>query len=236
MKLAILPSLLLCLLLGTVAADAQSGPQVTSQTRAVPAFTRLELRAPIPTDVHEGRAARVTVQIDDPLQAHLVTRVSGDTLIVDLDARGNVEISRGAHVSIDVPSLIGITLEGPGDADVEGAGAHPQVDFVLRGPGGFHWSGDADVVRCQMDGPGGAVLHGSAKRIEANVDGPGSLDARAFPIAGGTFEVGGPGSVTANLRGGDVSVVVNGPGSFRYTGDAHFVRAEVRGPGAIRKL
>jgi hypothetical protein len=48
--------------------------------------------------------------------------------------------------------------------------------------------------------------------------------------------VGGPGSVTADLHGGDVSVVVSGPGSFRYTGSAHFVRSDVRGPGYIRKL
>jgi hypothetical protein len=228
---------LVALLLGvSAAADARSGPQVTTQARTLPAFSRLELRAPIPTDVHEGRAARVTVRIDDPLQQALVTRVSGDTLVVELDAHGRVQIADGARVSIDVPSLRGITLEGPGDTTVEGVGAHPQLDFELDGPGDLRWSGDADVVRCRIDGPGGAVLSGHGRQVEVRVDGPGSLDGRAFPIVGGTFEIGGPGHVTADLHGGDVSVVVSGPGSFRYTGDAHFLRSEVGTVGHIHRL
>jgi Putative auto-transporter adhesin, head GIN domain len=231
-----IPTVLLGLLLSTLAADARSGPQVTTQTRAVPAFTHLDLRAPIRTDVHEGRPARVTVLIDDSLQKDLVTRVSGDTLIVELDTRGHTEISDGARVSIDVPSLSEIALEGPGDAYVDATGAHPQIDFKLTGPGDLHWNGDADVVRCRIDGPGGAVLHGSGKRVDVRVDGPGSLDARAFPIMAGAFELGGPGHAIVDLHGGDVSVVVNGPGSFHYTGDAHFTRREVNGPGNIRKL
>jgi len=231
------PALLLALLLSTLAADARSGPQTTTQARTLPAFTRVVLRTPLRTDIHEGRAAHVTVQIDDPLQKNLVTRVSGDTLFVELDTHGNVQISDPALVSIDLPSLVGITLEGPGDAYVDGAGAHPQVDFTLTGPGDLHWTGDADVVRCRIDGPGSALLHGSGKRMEARVDGPGSLDARAFPIAGGgKFDLNGPGHATVDLHGGDVSVTVNGPGSFRYSGDAHFTKMEVNGPGHIRKL
>src|ERR1700722_20342090 len=139
MKLA---AILLGLLLSTFATDARCGPQVTSQARPLPAFKRLELRAPVPTEVHEGRAARVVVQIDDSLQQSLVAGVRGEALVVELGVRGHTEISSSARVSIDVPSLSGITLEGPGDAVVEAVGAHPQVDFSLEGPGELRWSGD----------------------------------------------------------------------------------------------
>jgi hypothetical protein len=230
-----LPALFLGLLLSTLAADARSGPQVTTQVRSLSSFKRLELHSPIPTEVHEGRALRVSVQIDDSLQPSLVTRVNGDTLVIDLETHGHAEISDNARVSIDMPTLSEISLEGPGGATVEGAGAHPEVDFSLRGPGGLRWSGDADLVKCRIDGPGGAVLRGNGKRIDVSVGGPGSLDASAFPISGGTFELDGPGQVKADLHGGDVSVVVNGPGSFYYTGDAHFTRQDVNGPGHIRK-
>jgi hypothetical protein len=231
-----LPTIVLGLVLSTLAADARSGPQVTTQTRAVSAFKRIDLRAPFRTEVHEGRAVRVTVQLDDSYQQNLVTRVSGDTLIVEFNANGNVHISDPALVSIDVPSLSGITLEGPGSTSVDGAGAHPEVDVAVEGPGGLHWTGDADLVRLELDGPGGTVLRGSGKRMEAHVSGPGSLDARAFAVTAGSFEITGPGGVTADLHGGDVSVVVSGPGSFRYSGDAHFTRKEVNGVGGIHKL
>jgi hypothetical protein len=233
-----LPALLLALLLCTFTLTARAASPVTSQPRAVPAFTRIDIRAPIQTDVHEGRPALVTVQVDDPVQKYVVARVSGDTLIVEIASHGNADIDlpRSARVSIDVPSLSGITLAGPSDIHVDAAGAHPQVDLNLLGPGDLHWNGNADVVRCRLDGPGNVLLHGSAKRLEAELNGPGSLDARAFPVTGGSFEVGGPGRVIVDLHGGDVSVAVNGPGSFHYSGDAHFTRMEVNGPGNIRKL
>jgi hypothetical protein len=236
MKKTLVTGVLSILALGAAAhADTRPSSPVTTQTRAVPAFKRLELRGPIDVTVREGAALHVAVTIDDALQKDLVTRVDGDELVVDLVSHGNVQISSQAKVAIEVPSLVAIRIEGPGNVAVQGSGAHPRLDVAIDGPGDLRWSGDADVVACKLEGPGDAILRGSAKRLDVDLDGPGDLDGRDFAVVGGSFDVSGPGHVRADLHGGDVSVTVSGPGGFRYTGDAHFTRREVSGPGYIRK-
>lgn len=98
-----------------------SGNLVT-ETREVATFSAIELSGVIELDliVDPGAAQSVTVTYDDNIIDRVVTRVSGDTLVLELE--GSVNLTGGADrlVAVTMNELTG--LEASGATDVEATG------------------------------------------------------------------------------------------------------------------
>ena len=246
--LAVLP------FLSGACARSTSGP-VTTETRypqtaptQVPAagsFSRIDLRGSIDVVVHEGPTTAIAVTGNPSTQARVKTRVEGDTLVVNFDGDsdegscfgicfGNGE--RGAKVTVDIPAFRSATIEGLGDLTVQASGAHPEVDFDVRGSGDVRYDGDADVVHCTIDGSGDVVLRGAGKRLEARVHGSGDIRARGFPVEGGLYEIDGSGDIATVVHGGEMTVQINGSGDLLYGGEARITSLDVSGSGSVRQL
>src|SRR3954463_932352 len=108
---ALLGSLSLLALMGCDVAGIDGNGRRQDETRDVAAFTRIRSDSELDVKVTQGEAQSVTVSLDSNL-LHLVdTRVSGDTLYVDL--HDNVDqIVDGPHVLITVPELTAAKLAG----------------------------------------------------------------------------------------------------------------------------
>jgi hypothetical protein len=218
--------------------------QTTAQVAATGSFSRIDLRGPIDVLVREGGATSVSVTGDSETQARVQTRVEGDTLVVDLDDdRGEgmcfgicIDTGDDAKVTVTLPAFRGATIEGSGDLAVEASGAHPEVDFDVRGSGDVTYKGDAEVVRCAIDGSGDVLLRGTGRRLEAVVHGSGDVKARDFPVEGGVYEIDGSGDIATIVHGGEVSVHINGSGDLLYGGEARITSLDVSGSGSVRQL
>jgi hypothetical protein len=219
----------------------------TAQTPATPTtgeFSRIDLRGPVDVVVHEGAATSVSVTGGPRAQARVQTHVEGDTLIVDLangpeDGCFGVCIHTGeedARVTVALPAFRAGTIEGSGDLTVEASGAHPEVDFDVRGSGDVRYTGNADILRCTIDGSGDVVLRGAGKRLEARVHGSGDVRAREFPVEGGVYEIDGSGDIATVVHGGDMTVHINGSGDLLYGGEARITSLDVSGSGSVRQL
>jgi hypothetical protein len=226
---------------GPVTTETRAPQPATPPVAGAGAFSRIDLRGPIDVLVREGPVSQIAVTAGTELQPHVQTRVEGDTLVVDLDeGRANwcigICVNQSARVTVDMPALRSAMLEGSGDLTVEAKGAHPEVDFELRGSGDVRYAGDADVLRCTIEGSGDVTLHGTGKRLEARIHGSGDVRAREFPVEGGVYEIDGSGDIATVVHGGDMTVHINGSGDLLYGGEARITSLEVAGSGSVRQL
>ena len=230
---------------GPVTTETRHPEETTAKVPTSGAFSRIDLRGPIDVVVHEGATTSVSVTGDAFTQAHVQTRVEGETLIVDLDGDRDEGTcfgicintgDRDAKVTVSLPAFRAATIEGSGDLTVEASGAHPEVDFDVRGSGDVKYSGNAEVVRCAIDGSGDVLLRGVGKRLEAVVHGSGDVKARDFPVEGGVYEIDGSGDIATIVHGGEMTVHINGSGDLLYGGEARITNLDVSGSGSVRQL
>jgi hypothetical protein len=88
---------------------------LTSTSRPVAGFTRVEAAGSVDVHVRQGSAYAVTVTTDSNLQRLVETRVQGDRLIIDEHG-----VAGGAELRVDIqlPALAGATLSGSGTLEV----------------------------------------------------------------------------------------------------------------------
>lgn len=213
---------------------ATPGP-VVSEARAVAPFARIDVRAAVRVDVHEGRATHVVVT-NDPNAGQVTTRVENGTLVLETDPCAGICMGEtgDARVDVDLPQLDGVTIEGSGDVFVDGASKREAVDLIIHGSGDLHYAAAGGVVKCAIEGSGDLFLRGEGE-LRASVSGSGDIDARSFVAHGASVDIDGSGDVSADIHG-SARVHISGSGTLRYSGDATFPDLDISGSGTVAKL
>ncbi|MGC2241515.1 MAG: DUF2807 domain-containing protein [Acidimicrobiia bacterium] len=147
-------TLTLCSVL-LVAACGQAGSgAVTTDVREVGDFDRLDISGGVNVDlvVDTSAETRVAVIYDDNLQDNVVTRLDGDTLVIE--TQGNINVTgRDRRVEVTVPALAEMTVDSGSNVNGEGA----LSSLVLGVTGGANVDlGDLEVVDMDIDVDSGA--------------------------------------------------------------------------------
>ena len=90
-----------------------------TESRTVPAFTKIELAGSPEVEVIVGKAVSLTVTADDNVLPLIDTEVKGETLEIGSHDSYNSHV--GVKVKITVPSLEGANISGSGDIHVTGS-------------------------------------------------------------------------------------------------------------------
>ena len=117
---------------GPPASGAQGSGVAATQSRALAAFSSLDLPGSNNVTVVIGGRQSVVVHADSNLLGNVTTRVVAGTLIID--TTGSFSTKSPMSVEITVPSLIAVTLSGNGQISVTGISA-PQLTVSLPGTG-----------------------------------------------------------------------------------------------------
>lgn len=132
--LRLLPALLVGLVasgcgFGFFGGEQGSGNLVT-KTREIGSFDSIDVGSAINLEVvvDESAAASVTVTFDDNILDSVITRVEGDTLVIDLDGNLNLTGSANRVVSVGTPILESLTADGAADVIVSGSIASLKLD------------------------------------------------------------------------------------------------------------
>ena len=186
------------------------GPR-TSQTRDVPAFSRIDNRASVDVRLHVGEPQRVRVRAGEKVIDDVHTEVRGGTLQLTFDHHG----FGGGDVVVEasVPTLTGIEASGSGDIDVDGI--------------------KADAFEVRSDGSADIALAGTAGRLTVDLDGSGDADLAGLAVPEARVAVGGSGDADVRV-GKRLDVDVDGSGDVRYHGDPALTQ-RVDGSGELRR-
>jgi len=173
-----------------LAACGDDGPR-TSQSRDVPAFTKLANDSSVDVRVHVGAPQRLEVRAGENVIDDVRTDVRDGTLRLDFDHSGWG--SSDVQVEVWTPALEAISSDGSGDIDAEGVQA-PAFALDTDGSGDVRVSGTTRTLRLTVDGSGNAKLAGlTAAQADVRAGGSGDTDVRADDRL--TIEADGSGDV-----------------------------------------
>jgi hypothetical protein len=159
------------------------GP-VTTETRDVRAFTRLDIGSGIQVTVTIGPAGPLTVMAQENLMKAIATEVAGSTLAIE--AADDFTSSEPVAVAITVPSLEAVSLSGGARVRVDGFDGDA-FELAVKGGARATVTGSAGAVTLLADG-GSTVELGDlrATTVELRVAGGATATVRAAALVSGT--------------------------------------------------
>jgi hypothetical protein len=186
--------LLAALVVTAVACGSTGSGNITSETREVGTFDRVEVSSGVAVEiiVDPAAPAGVTSIYDDNLQDKILTEVNGDTLVIEV--QGNVIApGSGRMVKVAMAMLVGLVADG--GAAVHGVGVADEVE--LRAEGGAAVDLEDMVVQTMditMDGGSTATVNTSLE-VTGQVTG-GAILTLANSPATRDLDVSGGGKVS----------------------------------------
>lgn len=185
---------------------------LATQTRELPPFSTIDVDGSTDVEVQIGSPQRVSVIGDDNLLDLIDLRVNGDRLVVG--SHGSYRSHRNLRVSVQLPALAAVEIEGSGDVALHGV--------------------NGGKLKLQIQGSGNIKADGAVDELTLHISGSGDAQLRALTAKVAAVEISGSGdaSVTATES---INAVTNGSGDIRYGGDPQRATVVSHGSGDIHK-
>lgn len=215
--LLLLIAILVALLVDRIFFHSSSTPAGTgsgvaaTQARSVPLFTGVVLAGDNNVIVEVGASRSVIVHGDSNLLRRVTTRVRSGRLVIGTTP-GNLSAKSPMFVTVSLPSLHGIRLQGDGNITVTGINSRT-LTIALPGSGNINATGTTTKLGVTISGEGTALLRQLTAR-----------DAKAALSGDGSIMLTATHSLTAR---------VSGSGTVLYGGNPPLVTQRLSGSGTI---
>jgi hypothetical protein len=200
-------------------------------------FDSVSLRGPDNVIVQVGKAASVKAVGDTAILDRLEIEVVDGTLRIGRKRHDGISFNwgsdKGAVVTVTLPALVGASVAGSGDMDVDRA-ASPEFRASVAGSGSLKVAAlQTDKLKVSVAGSGDATFaSGTAGAVDMSVAGSGDLDAAAVAARTANISIAGSGDVKAGVaEQANVSIV--GSGDVDIIGNAQCKISKV-GSGDVR--
>src|SRR4051812_25030380 len=205
-------------LTGCDIAGIDGNGQRQNEEREVPAFSRIRSDSELDVKITQGEVQSVTVSLDSNL-LHLVdTRVSGNTLYVDL--HDNVDrIVDGPHVLVTIPELTAAKLAGSGSMTLTFDEPSSPLDLYLSGSGNVRFEGTTAVVGAYLSGSGDIRLEGETSDVDMALSGSGSIRGQNLAAESASIDLSGSGDISATVQD-SAKISLSGSGHIDLYGGA----------------
>lgn len=226
---------------------------IITETRDVSDFTNVESNGEFDVFIYPGNEREVIVEADENLMGLIITRVSGDNLIIET-RRGNcIRSSENVRVTVNVPDLSHIDLNGSGniwcdslstssfETELDGSGTiqcvHmqvPEMDIDLDGSGNIEMDGTYTTVKAVIDGSGEITLSGISPDADFLINGSGNIRADELETNTCYARITGSGSIYTWVEE-LLDVNISGSGNVYYYGESPLVNTRITGSGQVIK-
>lgn len=182
-----------------------------TEARTTGQFSKLRIDAGGDVQVTVGQPVSVSVTADDNILPLIETHVTGDELVIR--PTKSISTRNPIRVTITVPSLSSVKINGSGDVTVTGVNS-PTFAASISGSGSINAIGAAESVSGSIAGSGDLQLSGLASKSAAiSISGSGSAQVHA----------------TESLQAG-----ISGSGDIIYSGSPKQVQKNIGGSGSVR--
>jgi len=191
-------------------ASIQGSGVEASQTREVPAFSRVHLSGSADVIARIGGAQALSLRGDDNLLQYVETEVRGDTLHVGM-APGSYNFRRDLVVELSLPRLAGLAISGSGDASLDGVAG--------------------EALELSISGSGDVRAAGAVERLSVALSGSGDMDLAQLRAREANVQIAGSGDVSVDVSD-KLSVSISGSGDVRYSGHPQ-ITTQISGSGSV---
>ena len=176
---------------GILTIQDEGSSVLVTETRDVGAFTSVEVSGALNLEltVDPTASPAVAVTFDDNLIDRVVTRVSGDTLVLELDGTFNLIGSGDRLITVTMNALQ--SLESSGATDVEMSGTASSYRLEVSG------ASDVDAVDL------------TATDVDVDISGASGVKLSASGVVGGSVS----GASNLRVHGDPTSVLVDSSGA-----------------------
>lgn len=208
-----------------------NGVAVT-ETRHLPAFSRVELDAPVRVTVMTGNVYQAIVTGDANLVSYFETDAFGGTLTISQDYAVDPVVE--PHITLVVPDLASLVHNGMGVVEIPEDDVFPALSLTLNGGGEIRFSGTAGTLKAVNNGYGRIYAEGYAGFLHAVMRGNGEISAEYLRAADADVDLSGSGDVYLNLDyGSELNVSLSGSGKVEWWGAPARLKYDLTGSGEI---
>jgi Putative auto-transporter adhesin, head GIN domain len=188
-----------------------------TESRPLTGFSRVENRTSLDVVVREASSESVSLTLDENLLRYVTTRVSGDTLIIEIEDTESLSFAGEGRVVATLPRFLGAENEGSGSLLVEGITQVNALAFALDGSGEVRYCGPATSLTASLSGSGSMTLCTPTAQVLESVN----------------LTVDGSGSLTYDGSAKRVEAVSSGSGGMYLTGLTTLLVARTSSSGAL---
>ena len=226
--------------------------QPSTETRTLPAFTRIEVNGDFKVKMDTGSSSIAIVETDENLQDLIGTYVSGDKLIIETRHGDCLNSSHPIEISIVTPSVNNIHLNGSGNVYCYGLNAEELVlslsgsgqiectqikassaTLYLEGSGNIDCAADVKNLSSKIEGSGEIKISGSALNSDFKVIGSGHQRAGQLNTDVCIAYISGSGIIDTDVNN-TLDVTIIGSGIVNYFGNP-VITSYISGSGKIVK-
>jgi hypothetical protein len=213
--------------------DWQTGNGVAvTETRHLPAFSRIEMDAPVRVTVKSGDSYAAYVTGDENLVAYLETEAFGGTLTISQSYLVDPVVE--PRITVIVPDLRALEHNGMGVVEILEDGEFGNLALTLNGGGEILFSGTATNLKATINGSGRIYAEGYADHLQAVMRGHGEISAEYLLAGGAEVDLSGSGNVYLDLDyGSELFVNLSGSGKGEWWGAPAKVDYRLSGTGKV---
>ena len=204
--------LLAVVLLAACSITKGSG-QVTTETRQVAGFTKVELSGTGELTIEKTGTESLTISAEDNILPLLTSEVSGDTLVLGTKPNAEIVPSKPITYSLTVKDLTGLSVSGSGSIRAS--------DLTT------------DSLSSKISGSGTITASGTVGAQDLDISGSGGYRAEQLTSRSVKARISGSGNASV-LVSDTLDVTISGSGTLTYSGDPN-VTQEISGSGKLIK-
>ena len=213
MRLRIALALITVALLVTACSVTRGSGQLTTESRPVSGFTKVELSGTGELAIEKTGTESLSISAEDNILALLTSEVAGDTLTLGTKPNSSIVPTKPITYSLTVKDLTGLAVSGSGSVRVSNV-TTTSLSIKISGSGAIAADGNVNDQDLEISGSGHYLADGlTSKAVKARISGSG----------------------TASVAAADVlDVEISGSGSLTYSGNPQ-VTQEISGSGKLIK-
>ncbi len=226
---------IVCLAVAAYFAFGEAGNgKPSTETRALPAFTKIDCSGAGDIVVAQGQGSVAVVTLDSNLIKDYETVVKDGTLYLRFKKNVRVTSFKTLKIEITTPSLERMALSGACDVSIKRGFGGKRFELDASGASELEAWLEYDEIRIGSSGSFDAKLSGAADRLSFDVSGAADVDSAA--LEADVVRVDASGACELTVRAAvELAVDASGAANIRYYGDPKLTK-DVSGAADVERL
>lgn len=221
------------LVLNACAQKTKGSGNIKTENRDVSGFKIIHIGGSFNVELVPGNSEGVLLEADDNILPLILTKVSHETLSLEL--KGSVNNYKTLKATINYKDMEKIRASGSVQIKQTEKSKHGTLFMELSGSSKIKMNIEAKVLAMESSGASEMELKGEAETFNLDVSGAGEVKALKLETKESKVEISGAGNAELFVKE-KLDVSISGAGSVKYKGNPAVVNQDVSGAGSVKKL
>jgi hypothetical protein len=185
---------------GRVGSSLNGSGKIVDQPIFITGFTMVSAKGSFPVEINLSDQPSVTVSTDDNLIQRVIVVLSGETLLISIQAPGSF-FPTSLKIVINMPRIYGLILNDGARASLSGFKSTYNFNLDMGGSSTLSGYLDAGNVDFNVGGASQVNLKGSALSLDLVASKASKLDLSAFSANSGTVQLSDASEATVDIQG-----------------------------------